>query len=317
MTRLFRLLAGVPLAAAASIMFSSCVYDPYVSSSVGTSYSSGSDEAYGDGYGYGGSNFSTSLFVSTGDPRWGYDPNCYSYYDYQRHCYYDPYLSGYYPVGYRPQIVYGCPYPGDWSPGHGYCPPPQFVRNITVVNYQNRAAAYRNSNYAWAKQVRASSYHNQGQSQHTPTRAYQTRNQSYSNGYSHSNQANSYQNSTYRPTTSTRQGPTHYQSYSGNSSSYDKNKANPYRNPQSQYPSQQSQYRNYHGQEGYSQSQHNHQQSRYRNSQITTRPQLGTPGARNNSYQQGQRQNSSQPQRQNSRGRNSNDQNSNDPRGTR
>jgi hypothetical protein len=142
----------VALAAAgamAALAFSSCAYDPYYTS-VGGSYSSG----YGDGYGYGGSSFSTSVFVSTGDPNWGYDPYCYSYYDYRRRCYYDPYLNGYYPLGYRPAYVYGVPHPYGWRPGHGYCPPPRNYRNVTVSNYRNREAAYRNSNYSWANQVR-------------------------------------------------------------------------------------------------------------------------------------------------------------------
>lgn len=135
--------------AAVSLAISSCAYDPYYSS-VGGTYSSG----YGDGYGYGGSNFSTSFFVSTGDPRWGYDPYTYSYYDYRSRRYYDPYLYGYYPVGYRPYALRGVPHPHGWRPGRGYCPPPRTVRNVTVVNYRNRESAYRNTNYSWARQVR-------------------------------------------------------------------------------------------------------------------------------------------------------------------
>jgi hypothetical protein len=137
------------LAAAASLAFSSCAYDPYYSSA-GGSYSSG----YGDGYGYGGGNFSTSLFVSTGDPRWGYDPYSYCYYDYRSRRYYDPYLYGYYPIGYRPYSVYGVPHPHGWRQGSGYCPPPRTVRNVMVGNYRNRESAYRNTNYSWANQVR-------------------------------------------------------------------------------------------------------------------------------------------------------------------
>jgi len=132
---------------ASAIAFSSCAYDPYYSS-VGGSYSTG----YGEGYGYGGSNFSTSVFVSTGNPRWGYDPYCYSYYDYSRRCYYDPYLHGYYPIGYRPPVIVGCPHPYGYR--RGYCPPPSYVSNVTVVNYRDREGAYRSSNYGWAKQVR-------------------------------------------------------------------------------------------------------------------------------------------------------------------
>ena len=138
---------------AASLAFSSCTYDPYYTS-VGGSYSSG----YGYDYGYGGSGFSSSIFVSTGDPRWGYDPYSYCYYDYHSRRYYDPYLYGYYPIGYRPPVVYGVPHPYGWRPGGGYCPPPRTVRNVTVVNYRDRERAYRSSNHSWAKQVRQKSY---------------------------------------------------------------------------------------------------------------------------------------------------------------
>lgn len=129
---------------------SSCYYDPYYTS-VGSSYSSG----YGDGYGYGGSSFSTSVFVSTGDPRWGYDPNCYSYYDYHTRRYYDPYLHGYYPVGYRPPVVYGVPHPHGWRPGRGYIRGPGYVSGGMIQNYRNRESAYRGTSYGWARQVRS------------------------------------------------------------------------------------------------------------------------------------------------------------------
>jgi hypothetical protein len=135
------------LGTAISLVSSSCTYDPYYSSA-------GGYYGYGDGYGYGGSNFSTSFFVTTDDPRWGYDPYTYCYYDYRSRRYYDPYLYGYYPVGYRPYAVYGVPHPHDWRPGHGHCPPPRTVRNVTVVNYRDRESAYRNSNYSWARQVK-------------------------------------------------------------------------------------------------------------------------------------------------------------------
>ncbi|MCU0750473.1 MAG: hypothetical protein MUF13_13095 [Akkermansiaceae bacterium] len=153
MKKLLRHWKAVALGAAAALTFSSCAYDPYYSS-VGGSYSTG----YGDGYGYGGSNFSTSVFVSTGDARWGYDPYCYSYYDYHRRAYYDPYLNGYYPIGYRPPVVVGVPHPYGWRPGGGYCPPPRYIRNTTVVNYRNREDLYRRTNYDWAPQVRKGQY---------------------------------------------------------------------------------------------------------------------------------------------------------------
>ncbi len=165
MKKNLRLVVSVAVGAAAFLAFTSCAYDPYYASSsssvrgysgggYGGDYGSGYGGGYGDGYGYGGSSFSTSLFVSTGDSRWGYDPSCYSYYDYRRRCYYDPYLNGYYPIGYRPPIVYGCPHPHGWRSGNGYCPPPTGVRNVTVPNYRNRESAYRNSSYGWADQVR-------------------------------------------------------------------------------------------------------------------------------------------------------------------
>jgi len=128
--------------AAASVSLTSCYYDP----------------AYGGGPSYGGGGYyssggysSTSIFVSTGNPRWGYDPYCHSYYDYGRRAYYDPYRYGYYPVGYRPPIVYGVPHPYGWR--RDYCPPPTRVTNITLTNYQNRGDAYRRMNYSWARQV--------------------------------------------------------------------------------------------------------------------------------------------------------------------
>jgi hypothetical protein len=147
MKRNLRLLTGMAVAATL-LALSSCAYDPYYSSSA--TYSSG----YGHGYGYGGNSFSTSLLISTGDSRWGYDPYSYSYYDYRRRAYYDPYLYGYYPVGYRPPIVYGVPHPYGWRPGSGYIRPPSRITNVTVVNYRDRESAYRRTNYGWARQVR-------------------------------------------------------------------------------------------------------------------------------------------------------------------
>ena len=153
--------AAAALGVAAAFAFTSCAYDPNYATVGGSGY-----VGYGEGYGYGGSNFNTSVFVSTGDPQWGYDPYCYSYYDYYRHCYYDPYLYGYYPVGYRPAVVIGVPHPYGWRPGYGHCPPPRIVRTGMVVNYHNREYAYQHSNYKWAKQVRmAPGSHTRGQSQ--------------------------------------------------------------------------------------------------------------------------------------------------------
>ncbi len=159
MKKNLRLWAGAAAGAVVALAFTSCAYDPYYSSA-GGSYSSGYDDGYGggygygDGYGYGGRSFSTSVFIGTGDPRWGYDPYSYSYYDYNRHCYYDPYLNGYYPVGYRPPVVYGVPHPHGWSPGRGHIRPPGSVSHGTISNYRNRESSYRNSNYGWAGRVR-------------------------------------------------------------------------------------------------------------------------------------------------------------------
>ncbi len=154
-------------AGAAALLFSSCAYDPYYSSSsVGTTYSSG----YGQGYGYGGSSFNTSLFISTGDPRWGYDPSCYSYYDFRSRRYYDPHLNGFYPVGFRPRPVYGAPHPHGWRSGRRFIAPPSRVTNVTVNNYRNREVAYRNLGKPWSRNVRG--YSNQ---QNRPNRFEQSR----------------------------------------------------------------------------------------------------------------------------------------------
>lgn len=146
-----RFQAAAILGAAGALLIGSCAYDPsYGSGGYGATNTS---IAYGTGYGqgFGGSSFSTSLFVSTGNPRWGYDPYCRSYYDFQRRSYYDPYLYGYYPIGFRPPILVGVPHPYGYRSGSRYCPPPSRVTNITLVNYNNRAQAYRNSNHSWAR----------------------------------------------------------------------------------------------------------------------------------------------------------------------
>jgi hypothetical protein len=128
----------------ASTALSSCYYDPYftsVGATYGGSYSSSSSH-YG-----GGSGYSSSVFISTGNAEWGYDPYTYSYYNYRRRCYYDPYLNGFYPVGYRPPVFAGCVHPHGWRPGMSYCPPPRRVSNIKIVNYRNRESAYRSAGY--------------------------------------------------------------------------------------------------------------------------------------------------------------------------
>ena len=145
MTKNFRSVIGIASGIVAAVSLSSCVDPYYEGTSYGASYSSG---------GYGGG--STSIFVSTGDPLWGYDPYSYSYYNYSTRRYYDPYLYGYYPIGYRPRPVYGVPHPCGWHPGMSHISPPQRVNNYTIRNYDDRAGAYRNSNYGWSKQVRPS-----------------------------------------------------------------------------------------------------------------------------------------------------------------
>ncbi len=167
MKKLFRLWTTVALGVAAAVAVSSCAYDPYYSSAGGY-YDSG----YGYGHGYGGSSFSTSLFVSTGNPRWGYDPYCNSYYDYTRRAYYDPYLHGYYPVGYRPQVVVGVPHPHGWRRGQSRIAPPSRIRDNRLTNYNNRYQSYRNSNHSWARNVRQhdSSNRNHGRPGQGPSR---------------------------------------------------------------------------------------------------------------------------------------------------
>jgi hypothetical protein len=133
---------GIAAVVTAATALTSCYYDPYFTS-VGATYGS----SYSSGYYGGGRGYSSSVFISTGSPEWGYDPHCYSYYNYHRRCYYDPYLNGFYPVGYRPPVFTGCAHPYGWRPGARYCPPPRRVSNITIVNYRNRESAYHRAGY--------------------------------------------------------------------------------------------------------------------------------------------------------------------------
>jgi hypothetical protein len=133
---------GIVAVVVTATALTSCYYDPYFTS-VGTTYGG----TYSSGHYGGGSRYSSSVFISTGNPEWGYDPHCYSYYNYRRGCYYDPYLNGFYPVGYRPPVFAGCVHPHGWRPGARYCPPPRRVSNITIVNYRNRESAYRRAGY--------------------------------------------------------------------------------------------------------------------------------------------------------------------------
>lgn len=136
------LLTGITLLTS---LFSACNYDPFY---YGSSTASYGVSGFGNGY-------STSFFVSTGDPRWAYDPYRYCYFDRHRSCYYDPFLYGYYPMGYCPVPVRGCPHPYNWS-GVGICPPPRTIRHNTLSRYDNRISNYHAANYHWARKVSSS-----------------------------------------------------------------------------------------------------------------------------------------------------------------
>jgi len=141
MRKNLRFLGEAAIGCMLALISNSCTYEPYYTSAVGG--------AYGPAYGptYANNSFSTSVFVDTDNPRWGYDPGCYSYYDYSRRCYYDPYLNGYYPIGYRPPVVYGVAHPYGWYPGADHCRPPSRVTNVTITNYQSRESSYRSAGY--------------------------------------------------------------------------------------------------------------------------------------------------------------------------
>ena len=126
-----------------SLALSSCYYDPYAT-----------NVSYSVGFSSGG-GFGSSVFVSTGDPRWAYDPTLYCYFDRTRRCYYDPFLFGYYPVGYIPVGIRGCPHPYGWS-GSGICPYPRSVNSRYLSRYDQRLSNYASAEYHWARRVSAS-----------------------------------------------------------------------------------------------------------------------------------------------------------------
>lgn len=130
------------------LSLSSCYMDPYASN---VGYSVGYSNFSGGGFG----GFSSSVFVSTGDPRWAYDPSLYCYFDLQRRCYYDPFLFGYYPVGYVPVALRGCPHPYGWG-GSGLCPAPRSINVRTLSRYDQRLSNYAAAEYHWARRVTAS-----------------------------------------------------------------------------------------------------------------------------------------------------------------
>ena len=121
----FSLSSGA-LAVGLAVALGSCAYDPHFGTSA-----SGVGFWESGSYGYGGSSVSTSVFVSTGNPRWVYDPGCFSYYDTTRRCYYDPVLCAYYPAGHRP-VLSGRSHPHGWRHGRAHCPPPSRVRDVCV-----------------------------------------------------------------------------------------------------------------------------------------------------------------------------------------
>lgn len=114
-----------------------------------SSYSSYSESSFG----YSRSKVNTSVFISTGDPRWGYDPYCYSYYDYNRRCYYDPYRNAYYPVGCRPTIRVGASHPHGWHPGRAICPPPRRVCDTYLSGYNDRHETNIHAGFSWSKHI--------------------------------------------------------------------------------------------------------------------------------------------------------------------
>lgn len=151
---------------ASAIALSSCVYDSgYYGPPAGNYRGSLSTTYSSSGYS------STSLFISTGNPRWGYDPHCHSYFDYTTRCYYDPYLNGYYPYGYRPPVIVGVPHPYGWRPGHRSCPPPRHYRNYKLRNHEHRDLAYRKLDHSWAKNVRVDkdAYERHARDRHSPS----------------------------------------------------------------------------------------------------------------------------------------------------
>lgn len=180
MSKHLTLWSAIVLGSAAMLGLNSC--DPYYysgsyssgySGSYSNSYPVGYGSGYGSGFGYGSPSFTTSFFVSTGSPVWGYDPYCRSYYNYQRRCYYDPYLYGYYPRGYRPPILVGVPHPRGYR--SNYCPPPVRITNVTLNNYDQRARRYGSLQQPWSREVRMHDYR-QGRSSAAP-RGYDNRQQ--------------------------------------------------------------------------------------------------------------------------------------------
>jgi hypothetical protein len=139
-----------------ALISTSCVVNPYQTGHIQSS-------GFGMGHGYGSRNFSSSVFVSTGNPRWAYDPYAGAYFDHSRRCYYDPHLCGYYPMGFRPSFVHGAPHPRGWRPGNSYCAPPNIIRSTTLSISHSRSRQYRSLGNHWSRNVRDHNPHYQHQ----------------------------------------------------------------------------------------------------------------------------------------------------------
>ena len=161
-----KLRSSILLAIAASVgaFLCSCTYEPY---GYGPTTSVGSSVRYSSN-----GHVSSSVFIRTSSSRWGYDPHCRSYYDYTRQCYYDPWLRGYYPRGYRPPVIVGIPHPHGWRSGQRTCPPPVHVRSHTIRDHHRRYDHYRRLNHSWCRDLRTtsnshrSSHHNSHNNSH-------------------------------------------------------------------------------------------------------------------------------------------------------
>lgn len=146
MTLQLRLSPLVVLAACSGALLSSCIYEPY---GCGPSTSISSSVRH-----HNSGHVSSSIFIRTSSSRWGYDPHCRSYYDHTRQCYYDPWLRGYYPRGYRPPVIIGIPHPYGWKQGQRTCPPPVHIRTHTIRDHRCRYEHYRRLNHSWCRQIR-------------------------------------------------------------------------------------------------------------------------------------------------------------------
>ena len=128
-----RLLRGTAAAAFVALT-ASCYYSPYDTVGYSTSV----------GFATGG-----TTFIHTSSNRWLYDPTIRCYFDNHRRCFYDPWIGGYYPVGYCPPPIRHVPHPYGWS-GRGYCPPPTRIYDRRIHGYHDRIGLLRSRDLAWA-----------------------------------------------------------------------------------------------------------------------------------------------------------------------